>query len=143
MFKSLTERVRQQIWFLFLSDEKISGAKLRVRAFLPVKIGSDTVLPLITCAASLAHHELLGSVEKMSLCDCDLTSVPAEHLASLVSSVTRLLTIRNVRGSGLVNILDSVKSSELYITDQSLGSEETRASPCAGHGDTSREGGAR
>ena len=57
----------------------------------------------------------------------DLTSVPAEHLASLVSSVTEWLGIRNVSGCDLVNILESVKSIRLAIFRQSLGSEETQA----------------
>ena len=82
-------------------------------------------LPVITCAASLANHGLLGSVRDMRLCDVDLTSVPAEHLTSLASSVTRRVFIENV--SDLVTILDSVKSQELHIWHQSLGSEETQA----------------
>ena len=86
-----------------------------------------TRLPQITCAASLAHHGLLGSVERMELCDVDLTSVPAEHLASLASCVMWAVTIKNVSGGDLVTILDSVKSDWLYITRQSLGIEETQA----------------
>ena len=43
---------------------------------------------VIPCAASLAHHGLLGSVKKgMTLLDVDLTTVPYEHLAFLASSV--------------------------------------------------------
>ena len=83
------------------------------------------------CAASLAYHGLLRSVEEMTLGDkydvVDLTSVPAEHLASLVSIVTRLVEISNVIGCDLVTILDSVESKELDISSQSLGSEETQA----------------
>ena len=82
-------------------------------------------LPEITCAASLAHHGLLGSVERLRLYMVDLTLVPAEHLASLASSVTGFVDIRNVRG--LVTILDSVKCGELKIWSQSLDSEETQA----------------
>ena len=66
-----------------------------------------SILPEITCAASLVHHKLLGSVEEMWLCDVDLTSVPAEHLASLVSSVTECVAIWNVSGCDLVTILDT------------------------------------
>ena len=84
-------------------------------------------LPGITCAASLAHHRLLGLVRVMYLWDVDLTSVPAEHLASLASSVRRRVDIVNVRGCGLVTILDSVKSKDLCIRRQSLGREETQA----------------
>merc|ERR1711894_206056 len=81
----------------------------------------------ITCAASLAHHSLLGSVQVMELRNVDLTSVPAEHLASLVSSVTWRVYIRNVRGCDLVTFLDSVKNEVLNISRQSLGSEGTHA----------------
>ena len=79
-----------------------------------------------TCAASLAHHGLLGSVSYLSLGDVDLTSVPAEHLASLVS-VTGRVYIGNVSGSALVTILDSVKGEVFWICRQSLDSEETQA----------------
>ena len=57
----------------------------------------------------------------------DLTSVPPEHLASLVSSVTRCVFIKNVSGCDFVTILDSVKSQELDIYYCSLGNEETEA----------------
>ena len=87
--------------------------------------GSDP--SVITRAASLAHQGLLGSVTSVSLCDVYPTSLPAEHLASLVSSVTRILLIENVSGCDLVNILDSVNCTELSISSQSLGSEETQA----------------
>ena len=83
-------------------------------------------LPEITYAASLAFHRLLSPMERMNLWDVDLTSVPAEHLASLASSVTEVIDIRNVCGCGLVTILDSVKSKELWIR-RSFSSEETRA----------------
>ena len=98
---SLAERVRNAVW---------GGPQLQV----------------ITSAASLAHQGLLGSVEHLWLWD-DLTSVPPEHLASLVSSVTRSVIIKNVRGCVLLTILDSVKSRWLEFYKQSLGSEETEA----------------
>ena len=84
-------------------------------------------VPVITCAASLAHHGLLGSVKCIELKDVNLTSVPAEYLASLVSSVTGRVTIENVSGCDLITILDSVKSRVLNISWQSLGREETQA----------------
>ena len=101
MFETLARRVKKKI-------------------FLPK-------LPEIICTASLAHHGLLGSVKDMSLDDVDLTSVPAEHLASLASSVTGRVYIENVSGCDLVTILDSVKSRVLDIRSQSLSSEETQA----------------
>ena len=91
------------------------------------EIGIYSSEPEITCAASLSHHRLLGSVEEIVLHD-DLTSVPAEHLVSLTSSVTGSVEIRNVSGYDLVTILNCVKSKKLWISSQSLlGSEETRA----------------
>ena len=100
---------------------------------------SNMSLPVTTCAASLAHHGYLGSVEVIVLGDVgltstpadhlnvDLTTVPDKHLASLVSSVTGWVEIQNVRGCDLVSILDSVKSKLLGIYGRSLSSEETRA----------------
>ena len=79
---------------------------------------------MITCAASLANHRLLGSVGLMWLSDVNLTSVPAEDLAS---SVTGIFFIKNVSGCNLVTILGSVKSKVLKIFRQSLDSEETQA----------------
>ena len=84
-----------------------------------------TLVPEISIAASLAHHGLLGSIKNMDLCDVDLVSVPAEHLASLASCVTRRVIISNV--SNTVNILDNVKCQSLSINNQTLSSEETRA----------------
>ena len=89
--------------------------------------GGYTDLPELTYAACLAHHGLLGSVEWMRLEKYDLTSIPAEHLASLVSSVTYLVSIGNVSGCDLLTILDTVRSKELIIGKLSLGSEETQA----------------
>ena len=84
-------------------------------------------LPVIKQAASLAHHGLLDSVKYLVLGDGDLTSVPAEHLASLASSVTGCVDVRNVYGSGLVTFLDNVKSEQLVIRKQNLDSEESQA----------------
>ena len=84
-------------------------------------------LPVIICAASLAHHRLLGSVKKMELANVDLSSVPAEQLASLASSVTESVEISNAIGCDWVTFLDSVKSEKLIISKESLGSKETEA----------------
>ena len=98
------------------------------------RVRSDTLctlnnLPEITCVASLAHHGLLGSVFLLRLHDVDLTSVPADHLVSLVSSVKAkgAVLIENVNGRGLVTILDNVKSESLIIERQNLSRKETKA----------------
>ena len=89
-----------------------------------VKEGSDYYprsLPVITCAASLAHHGLLGSVKEMRLRHVYLTSVPAKHLASLASSVTERVDIENVHHwNSLKTVLDNVKSKILWIRYQNL-----------------------
>ena len=82
-------------------------------------------IPGLLCSASLAHHGLLSSVRKMTLCDVNLSPVPAQHLASLASCVTSDLHIQNVSGCNLVSILTSVKCKRLGI--YSLGREETKA----------------
>ena len=100
------------------------GLAVRVRAGLQWGVTNL----LISCAASLAHHGLLGSVDNMGLSNVDLTSVPAEHLASLVSSVTGRVHIGKISGCDLVTVLDSVKSKRLFFYNcQSLEREETRA----------------
>ena len=81
----------------------------------------------IPIAVILAHHGLLASLETMRLKDVDLASVPAEHLASLVSCVTKRIFIYNVSNIDLVSTLDSVKCPELNISGQSLSSDETWA----------------
>ena len=105
VFKSLEERVREKICFASFSR-------------------CTSNLPVITCAASMAHRGLLGSVKDMGTRDVDLTSVPAEHLASLASNMTGRVFLENVRGCGLVTILDNVNCERLVLSCQSLGSEE-------------------
>ena len=105
MIESLSERVKKHM------------EKIRFTCFLP----------LITWASSLVHHGMIGSLKNMMLYNVDLTSIPPEHLASLTSCVTAGVYIFNVSGCDLVTIMDSVKSKELYIQRQFLGSEETQA----------------
>ena len=115
VFDSLAERIRNEIMKSCLNILTVPQANCS----LP--------LPVITCAASLAHHRLLGCVKDLWLFNIDLTSVSAEHLTSLVSIVTSGVYIKNVSGFDLVTILDSVNSQVLLIRDQSLGSEEAQA----------------
>ena len=85
-------------------------------------------MPLITCGASLAYHGLLGFLSYgLWLEDKDLTLLPPEHWASLVSCVKEQLCIRNASGRDLVPILDSVKCRDLNIKSQNLNKEETQA----------------
>ena len=63
----------------------------------------------------------------LSLNHVNLSSIPEKHLVSLVSRVTRHLTINNVIGCDLVSLLVSLKCEELGISKGSLGIEETQA----------------
>ena len=100
----------------------------RVRRMLIEPLIGPRNVPLITCAASLAHHGLLGSLDDMKLENVDLNTVPAEHLASLASSVKETIDIIKVKGCNLVTILNGVKNlTMLTISFQSLDREETLA----------------
>jgi len=126
---------------MFPSDEQISRARwLEKRAILDtakiqrlIERVREALGELflgkseLTCAACLACHGLLGSLRYLYLCNVDLSSVPALHLASLASGVTGIVEIQNVTGCDLVSILTSLKCKVLVIYSQSLGSEESQA----------------
>jgi len=84
-------------------------------------------IDVLTCGASLANHGLLNSVKDMRLLSVDLSQVPTEVMASLVSCVTRSITILNVTGCDMVSLLSSLKCQWLSIEGHSLGREDTRA----------------
>ena len=111
-----------------INTDLIGSLAERVRGV----IVSGPSLPEITCAASLAHHGLLGSVSEVMLRDVDLSSVPTRHQASLASCVKTSVSIENVSGCDLVAILDSLNCQAL----RRLSVEETRTlvqameSPC-------------
>ena len=83
----------------------------------------------IACAASLAHYGMLGPVRNLMLCEANLASVPAEHLAYLVSCVTSRVTIidDDIGSDLIVTILNNVRSEELEMSNQNLETEETEA----------------
>ena len=110
-----------------LDTDKIKELTERFRKVLYSSLPGDRDKDTgFMCAASLAHHGLLSSVDRLWLSD-DLSPVPAQHLASLVSCVTFSLHIKNVSGCDLVSILNSLKCEWLDISSQSLGREETQA----------------
>ena len=84
-------------------------------------------LPEITTAASLAHYGFLRPVEEMRLQYVDLSSVPAEHMASLAACVTDRVIISNVHNFDLINILDNIECQSCYIHGHSLNREESLA----------------
>ena len=97
-------------------------------------------LPEIACAASWAYHKLhiLGSQEdpefrgwqwlaNTNLHDVDVSSIPPDHLVAFMCCVSRYLSLDNVSGSGLVTILSNVHSLRLFIDNETLDVEETKA----------------
>ena len=84
-------------------------------------------LQAIRCAACLADKGLFGSVDELCLWDADLSFIPAQHLSALTSSVTKHVSIDNVRGCDIVNILENVKCPKLHTIRQRFGSVETSA----------------
>ena len=91
-------------------------------------------LEFITCSAALAHHGMLGAVDTVTLVDVDrnklvdLSTIPAHHLVSLISSATRGVMIDHVTGCDLVSLINSVKCKKLtIILLRTLGMEETQA----------------
>ena len=84
-------------------------------------------LQAIRCAACLADKGILGSVDELCLWDADLSFIPAQHLSALTSSVMKAVSIDNVRGCDIVNILENVKCPKLHTIRQRFGSVETSA----------------
>ena len=107
-----------------LDTAKIERLTERVRSPLG-NVNSDIMN--LKWGARLAHHGLLNSVVRLNLYNVDLSPVPAQHLASLASCVTRSLSIRRVSGCDLVSLLSSLKCENLRIISRSLGREETQA----------------
>ena len=112
-----------------LDTDKIKRLTKRVRDVIEFEYGREDghISPEFMCAASLAHHGLLVSMERLGLRNIDLSSVPAQHLSSLVSCVISYLSISNVSGCDLASLLTSIKCQVLTIRNQSLGREETKA----------------
>ena len=106
----------------------IITAKGRAAQIRGVLVDCNSVqLPEIAVAASLAHHGVMDTLQNLWLRNVDLSSVPAQHLASLAScvSVTGGVDIFKVN-CDLIPILDNVKCWWLRINNHSLSLEETR-----------------
>ena len=79
-------------------QELVETVRIKFHCRFCGKDEDDIQLEDITCAASLAHHRVLDydTVEYLSLNDVNLSKVPPEHLASLVSHVTKDFNINNI-----------------------------------------------
>ena len=82
----------------------------------------------VTCAASLAHQGFIKTIQSLKLGRrIDLSTIPANHLASLVSCVNWSVEIRSdVSGFDVVCFIDSLRCNWLYI-GVNMGSEEAQA----------------
>ena len=121
------EEITNVIWlskYGIMDTEVIRSLAARVRDNLTTPDVSQNV-ELIRCAANLLHRGLMGKMESIWLGDPwntgDLSTVPTEHLVSLVSSVKDTVTIENVNSWDLVPIFDSLNCEELKISHQRLG----------------------
>ena len=63
----------------------------------------------------------------MIMYNVDLSPVPNNHMASLASSVTWAVLIKNVGSCDLIRILNNLECNRLCINRQSLSTEETGA----------------
>ena len=94
----------------------------------PMFRGTQQHVPEVAAAGSLAYHGMsLDSVWFMTLIRMDLSSVPAQHLASLVSCVTFKILIDHIENTELSPILDNLKCNRLSIAGLTLNKEETQA----------------
>ena len=85
-------------------------------------------LQQLACAGILAHAGMLRPVTYMSLHDIYLSTIPAEHIAALVSTVTEKVGIyESVIGCDLVSIFNSVNSCYFSIRKPKLKSDEIHA----------------
>ena len=96
-------------------------------------------LPEITCAASMAYHNLhmlgcqeshghTGWLTNTNLDDVDVSSIPPDHRVAFMSCVGRSFRLNNVSGKWqMVTILSNVHSDGLFIDNQTLDVEETKA----------------
>ena len=75
--------------------------------------------------AAKKAHQGRHTLEVLHLKNVDLSSVPTEHLMSLVSCVSETVTINHVGGCDMVNIMNSLKCKLLGIPSQNLSDEET------------------
>ena len=117
-----------QKWNVIISQmTKFKKDTIKRKADSSAALIRDERPPDFTTTASLIHHGFMDSFMVMILEDLDLVSVPAEHLASLAASVTEEANISNVTNCDLTPFLDNIKCNMLYIKNQRLGTEETRA----------------
>ena len=82
----------------------------------------------MTCVATLAYRGWIRDLDNIWLQEIDLSTVPIQHLISLLSSVKRTVNIScEVTGWDLVTILDSLQCQEIRLGCKRLGREETQA----------------
>ena len=82
----------------------------------------------VACAGILAHEGLLRPEMWMSLRDINLSSIPAEHMAALVSNVTEEVCVwESVIGCDLVTIINSVNIRSTFIGLPTLNNDEVHA----------------
>ena len=96
-------------------------------SILETKTGTETEIVIVADAASFAHHGMLGKIDNLDLRNLDLSSIPADRLASLAACVRFCLDICNVTNTDLSPILDNVQCADINISRQTLDTVNTQA----------------
>ena len=80
-------------------------------------------ISVVSSAASFCFHGYITEVRYLILKEVDVSSIPADHLSALSSSITHLLYIDNVEGD-IAPLLD-VKIGNLSISNMELSVGDT------------------
>ena len=110
-------------------DVVILPPEILIRKGEDIKISLDNNCPsidVLRSGAALAKHGIITQLRRLVLCHLDISAVPAEDMARLVTCVQELVYIDNVTGP-LGPILGNVKCDILNINNMVLGTEQTQS----------------
>ena len=109
-------------------DVVILPPEILIRKGEDIKISLDNNCPsidVLRSGAALAKHGIITQLRRLVLCNLDISAVPAEDMASLVTCAQVSVMIDNVTGP-LGPILGNVKCDILSI-NMVLGTEQTQS----------------
>ena len=118
------ERTFREMFPIF--KKEVDSLISRIHAPDPFNWINGLTLELVTAAARLAHYGQL-ELDHLSGRFKNLSTVPGEHLCSLVSSVRNTFRIQTIGGCDLIKIIDSIKCYKLGIFNLKLDREATEA----------------
>ena len=110
-------------------DVVILPPEILVRKGEDIKISLDNNCPsidVLRSGAALAKHGIITQLRGLNLYNLDISAVPAEDMASLVTCVQEQVYIANVTGP-LGPILGNVMCEDLSIANMVLGTGQTQS----------------